>query len=415
MIPNQSPHNVHSPQNVDSPSQPPVAVVVPDALDPHRPEITAARRIVVKVGTRALLDEEGKLARKRLAELVTTLAGWQLGGREVVLVSSGAVGVGRSTLGGVTQESSAEACAAVGQGILIGAYERAFGLHGLTCGQLLLSQRDVDDRLRAVRLASTLGTLLRRGVIPILNENDALEMGQGIATEDGPRSAFTDNDRLAALISGLLGADLLVVLTDVSGLCDRDPTRHHDAECLDTFDLATDGDKVRVEGSSVGGRGGMASKLGSAAVAARGGCGVVIASGREPGTLSRVLGGESIGTWIPPCGRLLARDRWIAFSPVARGYLALDAGAVQALRDRGASLLATGVVGVGGGFATGDVLELRGPDGSAVGRARIRHDAKTVAGWLTEDRHGITLIRRSDIVLEPTKTSLQQPSAVRLP
>jgi glutamate 5-kinase len=397
-------------QSADSPSQRSPEILSLDGLSPHRPEISAARRIVVKVGTRALLDEEGRLARKRLAELVATLAGLQLGGREVVLVSSGAVGVGRATLGGAAQEPSAEACAAVGQGILIGAYERAFGHHGLTCGQLLLSQRDVDDRLRAVRLASTLGTLLRRAVVPILNENDALEMGQGIATEEGPRSAFTDNDRLAALISGLLGADLLVVLTDVSGLCDRDPTRHHDAACLDTFDVATDGDKVRVEGTSVGGRGGMASKLGSAAVAARGGCGVVIASGREPGTLSRVLGGESIGTWIPPCGRLLARDRWIAFSPVARGHLTLDAGAVQALRDRGASLLATGVVSLAGSFAAGDVLELRGPDGKAIGRARIRHDAKTVSGWLAEDRYGITLIRRSDIVLDRTKNPLQQPS-----
>ena len=381
---------------------PPLSSSRPSTAVPRvaRPEVIEAKRVVVKIGTRALLNEGGALAHSRLVQVVSTLAGLRQGGREVVIVSSGAVGLGRAELSDTGFDPGAEVCAAVGQGILIGTYQRAFGLLGLSCGQVLLSQRDVDDRSRSVRLGETLSGLLRQGVVPIVNENDTVELGLGIETTEGVQSAFSDNDRLAALIAGLLGADLLVVLTDVHGVCDRDPTQHDDASLIETVDFGQEGVEITVAENQGPGRGGMASKLSSAAIAARGGCGVVIASGRAAGSLSRLLGGEAIGTWIPPHGRLLARDRWIAFSPVARGFLELDEGAVTALRERGASLLATGVVSLGGEFKAGDVIELRDPDDLAIGRAHIRYDALTVVEWLNSEPRGITVIRRSDIVLD---------------
>ena len=365
-----------------------------------RPPVAAARRVVVKLGTRVLVDDAGELARGRVAALVATIAALRQAGREVVLVSSGAVGAGRGSLRLERAPRRPEVkgtCAAVGQGMLMAFYQQSFHRFGVPCGQLLLGQQDLEQRGRALALRQTLLAMVGHGVVPVINENDAVET----AAARGER-AFADNDRLAALLAAVLGADLLVLLTDVPGLYDRDPRRHAAARLLERVEPADGLDGVAAGGASAVGRGGMRSKLEAALLARRSGCQTVIADGREPAALSHLLAGEPLGTWFPAAGeRPPALDRWIACAARPRGTLHLDAGAVAALRGGRASLLAAGVARVDGAFERGDVVELRGPDGALVGRALAGSGARACRQAVTDRGRGATLVRRELLVLEP--------------
>lgn len=247
--------------------------------------------------------------------------------------------------------------------------------------------------------------------MPVINENDAVTHGAGPGESDGhgrvtrPRVIFSDNDRLAALLAAKCRADLLVLLTDVDGVYERDPRRHPGARLLDRVDdPRTVLDGIDDAPGSAVSRGGMRSKVEAARIAARGGCCAVIASGHDARALSRVLAGDAVGTWFPAVDRLGARRGWIAYAAASRGALHLDAGAVAALREGRASLLSVGVVSVDGSFSAGDVIELRGPDGKLVGRGRIQWSADTVRRWLAgeppEPRPNC-LLRRDHVVLEP--------------
>jgi glutamate 5-kinase len=288
--------------------------------------------------------------------------------------------------------------------LLIALYQRLFAQHGMACGQVLVAQQDLHRRGRAVRLVRTLDLLLRGGVIPILNENDATGGDEPLPSVHGPSSVFSDNDRLAALIAGALGAQLLVFLTDVDGLYDREPRGGGGAALLTRIDHPAQLPPLaRAPGSGLG-RGGMRSKVEAALIASRGGCGAVIASGHAPGAFSRLVAGEAVGTWFPAGGRLAARERWIAFAAAPRGVLHLDAGAVRALVAGTASLLAAGVVALEGTFLAGEVVELRGPDGRLVGRALSRLGAEETRQGLAAPRprgRSGTLVRHADLVLEP--------------
>ncbi|HEX9730950.1 MAG TPA: glutamate 5-kinase [Thermoanaerobaculia bacterium] len=371
-----------------------------DAPAPARPPVAAARRLVVKLGTRVLTEPGGELERTRIAAFAATVAGLLRAGREVVVVSSGAVGHGRRALGlerSPLRPSLRQACAAVGQSRLMDAYQRAFRPFGLSCGQLLIGQHDFDVRQRTLNLRATLSTLLHEGVVPVLNENDALAF-----LADAVRPVFGDNDRLAALTASETAADLLVLLTDVDGVFDRDPRRHPHARPLSRVDDPRQLPDCPAAAGTEAGRGGMKSKLEAARMAVRGGCHVVIAAGRDGAALSRVAAGDDVGTWFPARERLGSRQRWIAFASVPRGVLHLDAGALDALRGRGASLLSAGVRRVEGTFRAGDVVELRAPDGALAGRALARLGAAATRRYCKarrEDRAG-ALIRRANIVLE---------------
>ena len=366
-----------------------------------RPAVAAAQRVVLKLGTRVLTNDGGRIALARLAGIVETAAELRTAGREVLIVSSGAVALGRDVLGLAVTPSQLEArraCAAVGQTRLMGLWQDAFAHFGLTCGQVLLTSQDFDDRARYLALRSTLRSLLARGVVPILNENDAVAAGERHA------GVFGDNDRLSALVAAKLDADLLVLLTDVEGVYDRNPRCHDDARLVPQVESAEFDVDVAGRGSGVG-RGGMQSKVEAAQIAARGGCQAVVASGRAADHLARVLAGEEVGTWFPARGVLAARRRWIAFAAAARGALHLDAGAVEALRHRGASLLSAGVVKMEGEFRAGDVVELRGPDGATIGRGCIPWSAADVRAWRAGAPRpgagtGQCLIRRHQFVLE---------------
>jgi glutamate 5-kinase len=337
-------------------------------------ELTRIRRLVVKVGSGLITAREAGLDPGRIGALADELAAVRQHGTEVALVSSGAVVAGMARLKLQVRPRSIpekQAAAAVGQSALMEHYETAFARHGVTVAQILLTQADVSARARYLNARNTLTTLLGYGVVPIINENDT------VAVEE---IKFGDNDNLSALVAQLIDADLLVLLTDVDGLYTSDPSRDPQARKLDTVEAVTpeierlvwsDADRVAV--------GGMATKLQAAQKAAASGVPMVIASGREPGTLARVLRGEPVGTYFPPRGdRLAARKRWIAFAVPPQGRLLVDAGARQALIERGKSLLPSGVVDIEGDFDAGEVVALCAADGDGKEFARglVNFDAQ---------------------------------------
>ena len=357
---------------------------------PARPGPALAQRVALKVGTRVLTHDDGSLATERLKALVSTAAQAVREGREVFIISSGAVGLGREALkmGGEPSDlTERQACAAVGQRRLMGLYQQSFAEEGLLCAQVLLTEADFDDRLRYLHLRGTLAALLRRGCVPIINENDVVSGAELAYVEGLARPIFSDNARLAALVASKLDADLLVLLTDVDGIYERDPALHPDAALLSRVD-ADEEEQVSslAGGAGPAGRGGMRSKVRAAAIAARSGADAVIASGRDPEALPALLSGHDIGSWFPARGGLPARLRWIAFAAAARGSLLLDSGAVQALRAQGASLLAVGVAEVTGDFLAGDVVELKGPTGAIIGRGLVHCSAEQARRWCAGER-----------------------------
>jgi glutamate 5-kinase len=380
------------------------------AQSPARPPVAQARRVVLKVGTRVLTHDSGRLALARLFSVVEAAATLRLEGREALIVSSGAVGLGRDALGFTETPvdlAERQACAAVGQTRLMGLYHEGFARLGLVCGQVLLTQSDFDDRLRYLNLRTTLETLLRRGVVPVINENDAVATEELALVEGEGRPVFGDNDKLSALVATKLGAELLVLLTDVDGLYDRDPRGDPAAQLRARIDEGEADAAVGAAGgaASPASRGGMRSKAEAAAIAQRAGCHAVIASGRRAGIVEQVLRGDDVGTWFPAGAGLPARQRWIAFAAASRGTLVLDAGAVQAVRGRGASVLPKGVTRVDGEFRRGDVVVLRGPEGELIGRGMAHVDAAAARRWLTGERpEGVrshhALVHRDHLVLE---------------
>ena len=328
------------------------------------------QRWVVKIGSALLTNDGQGLAVDAIEGWVEQMAGLQHAGREILLVSSGAVAEGMTRLGW-TQRPHAlhelQAAAAIGQMGLVQAYESRFQKYGLHTAQVLLTHEDLADRRRYLNARSTLSTLLGLGVIPIVNENDT------VTTEE---IRFGDNDTLAALVANLTDADLLVLLTDQQGLFDRDPRSYPDARLIPE---AQAGD-ARLETMAAGrggllGRGGMLTKVRAAARAARSGTLTLIASGHEKDILQRVAAGEEPGTRLyPACEPFAARKQWLAGQLQVRGCLQLDAGAVNVLRSAGSSLLPVGVTRVEGDFKRGDLVVCQGPAGEEVARGLVNYN-----------------------------------------
>lgn len=338
----------------------------------YRERFPAFKRWVVKIGS-ALLSEEGLgLNTRRVEDWSAQIAALVKQDCEVALVSSGAVAEGCHRLGLEQRPQNMhllQAAAAVGQMGLIQAYEAAFQKHGLHTAMVLLTHEDLSDRKRYLNARSTLRTLLKQGVVPVINENDT------VATEE---IRFGDNDTLAALVTNLIEADALVILTDQRGLYEMDPRQNPTAPLvsfarIDAPELDT---MVSAESGKLG-RGGMVTKLSAARLAARSGALTVIASGREAGVLSRISGGASVGTLLG--GRfepLDARKRWIVGQLKARGRLTLDAGAVKVLCEGGKSLLPVGVSESLGSYARGDVVLCLSPEGKPVAKGLINYSSE---------------------------------------
>ena len=349
-----------------------------------RQEIAAtATTIVVKVGTQVLTRADGQLDQDRIAQLAEQLHLVLQTGRKTVLVSSGAVGAGMGRLGlsqRPTDLAHLQAVAAIGQSLLVEAYERSLSPYGHHAAQILLTAEDLRHRTRYLNARNTLLTLLELGAIPIINENDT------VAVEE-LQTTFGDNDRLAAIVTNLIQAPLLVVLSDVEGFYDGDPSGS-DARVIPTVDRLDRSvfDLVR-DRSGGRGKGGMSSKLEAARLATSAGQNVIIAGGRAENILPRIVAGESVGTLFLAQGQMVtARKRWIGYNVKPRGRLVLDAGAQEAVRRKGRSLLAIGIVEVDGHFQKGDIVGLRSPDGVEFARGLTNYgydDLQKIKGLRT--------------------------------
>jgi glutamate 5-kinase len=333
-----------------------------------------ARRLVVKVGSAVLAGGGNGLDRPTIRRLVEQLTALRRAGREVLLVSSGAILAGRAALGlGPRPRTIAlkQAAAAVGQSHLMRAYEEAFQPHGQRVAQILLTRDDLRHRERYLNARNTLLTLIDLGVVPIINENDT------VAVEE---IKFGDNDALSALVANLVTADLLIILTDTDGLFTADPRRDPRARLVREVALGT-GEARRWAGASASevGTGGMSSKVEAASLAGASGTPTIVANGLAEGTLARLLAGEELGTYFAPRPeRLGSRKRWLAFATHPRGAIVVDPGAKAALLRAGKSLLPSGIVGAREAFGPGDVVSLVDGEGREFGRGLTNYAADEV-------------------------------------
>lgn len=339
-----------------------------------RSEILSARRWVVKVGSRLLAGADGGINAGFIAGLAGQIAGLKGEGKEVLLVTSGAIAAGSRELGLKKRPSSLptlQAAAAVGQTVLMHIYHQAFRKRGFRVGQVLLTREGLHHRDRHLNARHTLLALLERGIVPIINENDT------VAVEE---IRFGDNDQLAALVANLVQADLLVLLSDVGGLLASPGGRGRGREVIDRVEEITPEVMALVRGGpGEYSRGGMRSKLESAAIVTRAGGQAVIAGGTEPGILLRIARGEPAGTYFPTTfGRLRSRKCWIAFSCLKKGRIVVDEGARRALAGEGKSLLASGITAVEGLFSAGDMVTIAGPDGAEFSRGLVNYSSREV-------------------------------------
>lgn len=335
-----------------------------------------AQRIIIKLGTQVVMDaseteiSHDDLATSRLAALVAGCAQLRKAGREVILVSSGAVGLGRQKLGlrGKLSLTEKQACAAVGQNLLMDVYRDLFEQHGLLTAQVLLTAMDFSERRHYLNLRQTLETLLKLGVVPIINENDSVSTLE-LQDEDYIKG-FGDNDKLSALVGGKLDAQLLVILTNVAGIYTENPENNPNAKKIPIIDSLEELRDIQTDGQSKMGRGGMTSKLEAARLAAISGLHTYITSGLHTQPLADLLGPttELQGTLIRPQAAISGRKRWIGMASGYHGVLIINDGAHQALQKKQASLLPIGIVAVEGEFLASQVVSIQNERRQEIGR-----------------------------------------------
>lgn len=360
-----------------------------DADATVRAHVTQARRIVVKIGSSTIASDPDVVSR-----LARGVAFALKKGKSCVIVSSGAIALGTRKLGFRSRPremAKLQAAAAAGQSVLVRAYEEAFMALGIPVAQVLLTHADLADRTRGNNARAALEALLEAGAVPILNENDS------VAVEE---IKFGDNDQLAAMVTPLVGADLLVLLSDVDGLLDASGKRVRMVE-----DAASAALHVRASKSAVG-TGGMGSKVEAARRATLAGAHVILANATTDQILESILSGADIGThFLPAKQRLTAKKHWIAFTLRPRGDIALDAGAALAVRTKGKSVLAVGVLGIRGDFRAGDAVRIIDSNGTEIGRGLAGAnalDAARVAGQKSDSKdHAVELVHRDDLVVWP--------------
>jgi glutamate 5-kinase len=358
-------------------------------------------RVIVKLGTGVLTSGVGRLDTARIAHVCGQLAELRSSGTEVIVVSSGAVGLGMGRLSlsrRPTEVARKQALAAVGQSLLMETWQRGFTPHGITVAQVLLTHEDLRARERFLGVKETLAQVIGYGAVPIVNENDAVSAAE---------IKFGDNDTLSAMVASLVGAEFLLILSTAPGLVDMKGS----GRVVPVVEKITPEIEAMAGGTtSETAVGGMVSKLSAARIATKSGCGVFIASGAEPDIIPRLLSGTGPGTFFVPSGLPLeARKRWLAYFQRPSGAIAINTRAAQALRDQGGSLLAVGVTGSTGVFGAGDVVNISGPDGAVIARGKTAFgsdEVSAVAGMRSEQvralhpsRKRIEVVHRNDLVL----------------
>ena len=358
-------------------------------------------RVVIKIGTSTLSTPDG-INTAYFTALAEQVAALKAAGRQVIIVTSGAIGMGAKRLklnGPVVDLKLRQACAAIGQPLLMHEYHKAFAGHDIIVSQVLLTAEVLSRRKTYLNLRNAVETLLRLGVVPVVNENDSISTAE-IGT------AFGDNDKLSALVASKIDADLLIMLTDIDALYDKDPRKNPDAKPIDVVeDITTDIEKAAGKKGSLYSTGGMKSKIAAARIAALAGCRIVLADGREPNIIRRILDGEPLGTLFMPRGKLANRTRWI-LNCEPEGVVRVDAGAMAALRRR-KSLLPSGVVGVEGHFEAGAVVMINAAakaltslSADELRELAGKHSAE-IRDRLGKDRRDVVAVPEDIVFLDP--------------
>lgn len=360
-----------------------------------------ARRIVVKVGTGVVCDANQQFDPRQVAALAASIAELAAQGRQVVLVSSGAIALGADELGihrsRLRDASVTRACAAVGQCRLMHAYAEAFRPHKLAVAQVLVTEDDFTDLKRHSILRQTFEKLLKLGAIPVVNENDTVT---NIYTEQAP--VFRDNDRLAALVLSKLDADALILLSNVDGLYESDGEQFDKSRIIAIVTEMTPALRGTARGGSALGRGGMTAKLDAAEIAMHAGGLVVIANGNTPAILHKIFQGEPVGTLFLPKAKMAGKRRWLAFATTVRGHVTINANARKALLDGHASLLISGVTACEGDFSSGQVIAIQDAEGAAIGRGIAECGSRDLRALLAGDvRLKGVLVRRENFLVLP--------------
>jgi glutamate 5-kinase len=377
---------------------------MPNSASLQTPALSSFRRIVVKVGSSLLVDSAaGALKRAWLESLAADIAALHADGRDMLVVSSGSIALGRAVLKlprGPLKLEEAQAAAAVGQIALARSWSEVLSAHGLTAGQVLVTLGDTEERRRYLNARSTIAKLLEWRSVPVINENDT------VATTE---IRYGDNDRLAARVATMASADLLVLLSDIDGLYDKPPVAGSDAKLVPVVARITPDIEAMagVSGSELS-RGGMVTKIEAGKIATTAGTHMVIASGHVAHPLEAIAKGAACTWFLTPANPVTSRKKWIAGSLEPRGAIHIDAGAVRALRS-GKSLLPAGVTKVDGAFDRGDAVVVRGPDGAEIGRGLIAYDAsdaEQIKGRSSADVRELLgyegrteMIHRDDLVL----------------
>jgi glutamate 5-kinase len=336
-----------------------------------------AKRIVLKLGTQIVIRENGALAGDRLADLVGECAALISEGKELLVVSSGAVGLGRQALNLKEAKLTLpekQACAAVGQNLLMDVYRDLFGRHGFITAQLLLTALDFSDRKRYLNLRETLEKLLELKVIPIINENDTVSTTE---LEEDKTKSFGDNDKLSAIVASKLGADLLAILTNVDGIYTENPLVNPEAKLIPVIEGFEQLRDIITDGKSTYGRGGMTSKVEAAKIAAISGVHTLITSGLKGNALDCLKnGGRHTGTMVVAKNAIPGRKRWLGLASGYSGVVRVNEGAKRALVEHHASLLPSGIVGVQGDFQPRQVVSIQDEEGTELGRGLIHFSAE---------------------------------------
>jgi glutamate 5-kinase len=381
-------------------------------MNAEREKLRSARRLVIKIGTATVTGAEGELCHERVEPIVCAIAALMKARRQVVLVSSGAVGLGRGWLGlhrsRLDDLVTKQACAAVGQSLLMDAYKTLFSKWDVKVAQVLLTEDDFTNWRRYSNLRETMEKLIGFGVLPIVNENDTVSTAELESPTAGSRAAaFSDNDRLAALVMSGLEADALVLLTNVDGLLRAESSPNAEtAALIPVVDEITPELKALGAGPSASGRGGMKTKLEAAEIAMNCGGIAVIANGGRAETLDRIFAGEEVGTAFLPARRMRGKRRWIAYAADVRGRVVVDAGAHRAITQGKASLLASGIVRIENHFAPLDVVSIVDSAGHEFARGiancaseEAEKSAGKKSGRGRDAAPGAVLVTRDNIVL----------------
>ena len=333
--------------------------------------IKDAKRIVFKFGTNILRNDNGEISLSRLYSFIEDIANLRKQGKEVLIVTSGAVGLGAKKLNVDTSQSTVlkQAAASVGQQILMSIWQDGFAKYSVSVAQILLVEEDFANRKKYLSLRNTLYKLLELGIIPIINQNDA------VSPSELEHVCFSDNDKLSSLVASKLDADLLVMVSDIDGLYDKNPKEHADAKKIDVVEKVTPKIEKLASGASAGGRGGMVTKLMAAKVVTSSGLYALIVNGKKPNILSKIFKEKNVGTIFMPTKNLSHKKRWIAYATNIMGEITVNSGAKTALVDKQKSLLAVGITEVKGNFKAGDIVSIFDEDGLEFARAMVNYNS----------------------------------------